>query len=474
MARPEYDLVVIGGGAGGLVVAAGGAALGAKVALVEKDRLGGDCLWHGCVPSKTLLKSARVAHAMRHADRFALTPADPHPDLAAVMERVANVIGGIAPHDSPERFRALGVEVIQGSGRFVSPRAFEVGGRALTAENFVLATGSRPSLPPIPGLEHIPYLTNETLFDLREPVPRLIVVGAGPVGCEMAQAFRRLGSEVTVVDLAPRILPQEEPDLADAVFAQLRDEGIVFHLGASAREVSGRAGDIRLGIAAQDGSVPTVTGTHLLVAAGRTPNIEGLALDAAGVAVVRGRIHHDGLRTSNRRIHLVGDVAGGQYTHVAEHHAGIVLRHALFRQFWARASVVIPHCVYTEPELAQVGLPESAAREQRIVHRSFVIAYEQIDRARTESAAAGFAKIVVDPRGRLLGAGIVGAQAGELIAEFALAIEKGMKAADLSAVVHAYPTFAQINRRVADQHRNARLTPGARRWVQRLFRLRGA
>ena len=205
MAKPEFDLVIIGGGSGGLVVAAGGAALGAKVALIEKHRLGGDCLWTGCVPSKTLIKSARIAYEMRHADRWALSPADPRPDLARVMERVAAVIREIEPHDSPERFRGLGVDVILGSGRFVGPAAFEVDGRRLTARHFVIATGSRPALPPIAGLAEAPYLTNETVFDLREPVPHLCVIGAGPIGAEMAQAFRRLGSDVTVVDMAPQL-----------------------------------------------------------------------------------------------------------------------------------------------------------------------------------------------------------------------------------------------------------------------------
>ena len=231
MAKPEFDIVVIGGGAGGLVVAAGGAQLGAKVALVERHKLGGDCLWSGCVPSKTLIKSARIAHQMRHADRWALAPANPQPDLARVMERVARVIAGIEPSDSPARFRGLGVDVILGSGRFVSPEAFAVAGRTLTARNFVVATGSRPTLPPIAGLADVPYLTNETLFDLREPVPHLVVIGAGPIGCEMAQAFRRLGSEVTVVDLGPQILPREDPDVAAVVHARLVAEGVRFHLG---------------------------------------------------------------------------------------------------------------------------------------------------------------------------------------------------------------------------------------------------
>ena len=229
MASPEFDIVVIGGGSGGLVVAAGGSTLGAKVALVEKHKLGGDCLWYGCVPSKTLIKSARIAFEMRNAQRWALTPSDPQPSLARVMERVREVIAGIEPFDSPERFRGLGVDVIFGEGCFTSPDAFEVNGRRLTAKTFVIATGSRPAVPPIPGIETVPYLTNETVFDLREQVPSLIVIGSGPIGCELAQAFRRLGSEVTVVDIASSMLPREDPDLAAVVHRQLVAEGVRFH-----------------------------------------------------------------------------------------------------------------------------------------------------------------------------------------------------------------------------------------------------
>jgi pyruvate/2-oxoglutarate dehydrogenase complex dihydrolipoamide dehydrogenase (E3) component len=261
MPKPEFDIVVIGGGSGGLVVAAGGAALGAKVALVEKNRLGGDCLWYGCVPSKTLIKSARVAHQMRHADRWALVPTAPHPDLAHVMERVADVIKGIEPSDSPERFRSLGVDVLFGAGRFIGRDTFEVNGRKLTAKTFVIATGSRPSIPRLPGIDTTPYLTNETVFDLREPVPSLIVVGAGPIGCEMAQAFRRLGSDVTVVDIAPRILPREDADAAAVVFAAMSAEGIRHHLGASILSCEGHRGDVRVVVRLADGT-PTVLVGH--------------------------------------------------------------------------------------------------------------------------------------------------------------------------------------------------------------------
>jgi pyruvate/2-oxoglutarate dehydrogenase complex dihydrolipoamide dehydrogenase (E3) component len=473
--RPDFDLAVIGGGAGGLVVAAGGAALGAKVALVEKDRLGGDCLWHGCVPSKTLIKSARIAHQMRHADRWAIPAVAPHVDLAAVMERVAGVIGGIAPHDSPERFRGLGVDVIFGAGRFVGRDAFEVDGRRLTAKHFVVATGSRPAVPPIPGLDGVPYLTNETLFDLREDVPRLIVVGAGPIGIEMAQAFRRLGSEVTVVDLADRILPREDADMADVVRRALDAEGVRFRLGATIASVDGRAGDVRLLLRGTDAHVESVAGTHLLIATGRKANVDGLGLDAAGVEVEHGRIVHSDLVTTNPRILVIGDAAGGhQFTHVAEHHAGVVLRRTLLRLTWTKPSTVVPWCTYADPELARVGLSETEAKHQGVAHRVYRFPFAEIDRARAEGETEGCAKLVTDPKGRLLGAAIVGAHAGELIAEAVLAMNSGLKASALSGAIHVYPTLAQVNRRAADQRMKEALTPSSKAWIRRLFGLQGS
>jgi len=474
----EFDLAVIGGGAGGLVVAAGGAKLGAKVALIEKDRLGGDCLWHGCVPSKTLIKSARVAHTMRHADRWALSPADPKPDLARVMERVAGVVAGIAAHDSPERFRAMGIDVIHGSGKFVSPGAFTVDGRTITAKNFVLATGSRPAIPPIAGLAYVPYLTNETVFALREPVAHLIIVGAGPIGSEMAQAFRRLGSAVTVVDMAGKILPREDADVAAVVQRRLEAEGVRYRLGISVgggTPGEAHAGRIRMTVRTANGAVEQIAASHLMIAAGRVPNIDGLGLDAAGVRVENGRIAVDDvLGTTNPRVHVVGDVAGAHpFTHVAEHHAGVILRQTLFRMRWTRPSAVVPWCTYTDPELARVGLSETDARAHGIVHRVYRFPFEDVDRARADGETEGFAKLVTDPRGRLLGAAIVGADAGELIAECVLAIEKRMKAADLSAAIHTYPTRSQIARRAADQRRKESLTPASRTWMRRLFSLRG-
>ncbi len=475
MAKPEFDIVVIGGGVGGLVVAAGAATLGAKVALVEKNRMGGDCLWYGCVPSKTLIKSARVAYAMRHADRWALRPADPAPDLAQVMERVRSVIAGIEPNDSPERFRGLGVDVTFGDGHFTAPDAFDVNGRKLTGKTFVLATGSRPAIPPVAGLEATPFLTNETLFDLREAVPSLLVVGSGPVGSELAQAMRRLGSDVTVVDIAPRILPREDDDLAQVVHQQMRAEGIRYCLDTTILRVEASDGATAMTIKGRNGEENTLGATHLLLAAGRRPNIEGLGLDAAGVRVAEGQVVVDAwLRTTNPRIYAIGDVAGGsQFTHLAEHHAGIVLRHVIFKLKWTKPSTIVPWCTFTDPELARVGLSETEAQAMGIEHRVYRFPFSNIDRARTDDEMQGFGKLVTDRRGKLLGAAIVGSNAGELIAECVLALSQGLRTKDLSAAIHAYPTLADVNRRAADQRLKEGLTPSAARWIRRIFGLRG-
>lgn len=479
MMKPEYDLCVIGGGAAGLVVAAGGAGLGAKVLLVEKDRLGGDCLYYGCVPSKTLLKSAKVFRQRQAAaaDLYGLpAPAASGPArIPDVMRRVQQVIAGIEPHDSPERFRSLGVEVLLEGGKFIDPRTFEAGGRKITARRFVLATGSRPVLPPIPGLDRVPCLTNETVFSLGEDVPSLVVVGAGPIGCELAQAFARLGTRVTVIALEPRVLMREDADAAAVVQASLEHDGIAFELGATPVEVSGTTGRITTRFERADGSTDTIESTHLLVAAGRAINTEGLGLAEAGVEVIKGRITNDErLRTTNHDIFVAGDAAGRQqFTHVAEHHAGVVLRNALFRLPAKVESRVVPWCTFTEPEIARVGLSEAEAGAQGLAFESYRFDFADLDRARAEGETDGFARILTDRKGRLLGATLVGAHAGEAIAEYALAMAKKMKASDISGVIHVYPTFAQINRRVADQRLKASLTPGARRWIRRLFGLRG-
>ena len=291
MTLPEFDICIIGGGAAGLVTAAGGATLGAKVALVEKhpDGMGGDCLHYGCVPSKTLLRSAKVAHLMRTADRYAISSVTPQIEIGKVMQRVAGVIAGIQPNDSPERFRGLGVDVMFGEGMFIDRNTFSVAGRNITARNFVIATGSRPGVPPIPGLNDVPFLTNETVFKLNESVASMIVIGAGPIGCEMAQAFARLGAKVTVVDLSPTLLPREDADLAAVVRHQMEADGIVFHLGVTPTKAERQNGGIALTIKDQAGQENTLVASHLLVAAGRKVNSEGLGLEAAGVQIEKGR-----------------------------------------------------------------------------------------------------------------------------------------------------------------------------------------
>ncbi|MDO8438553.1 MAG: FAD-dependent oxidoreductase [Nitrosomonadaceae bacterium] len=475
MSKPEYDLCVIGAGSAGLVAAAGAAAIGAKVVLVEKRKMGGDCLNYGCVPSKALLHSAKVAQTLRSAAAAGIDAHLPEIDLAHVMQRVRSVIQTIEPHDSPERFRSLGVEVIFGAGKFTGPQGFEVNGRTFSARKYIIATGSRPSVPDISGLNSVPYLTNETVFDLAESMPRLIVLGGGPIGVELAQAFTRLGSQVLLVDYQQRILKNEDQELAEVVEARLRHEGATLHLGATPLRFEGEAGRIRLLIKTTDGVEQWLESSHLLVAAGRRANIEDLGLAAAGVQVNNGRIVTDKrLRTANSDIYACGDVVGPyQFTHMAEHHAGIALRGALFHLPAGIEERVIPWCTFTDPELARVGLSETEAKARGISYQAYTFPFKEIDRAITDGETAGLAKILVAPNGKLLGATIVGPNAGELIHEYVLALAKNMKVSDLANMIHIYPTLAQINRRVANQQFKSRLTPTVRRWIKFLFKLRG-
>ncbi|MBI3575858.1 MAG: FAD-dependent oxidoreductase [Gammaproteobacteria bacterium] len=473
--RTEFDLCVIGGGAAGLVIAAGGAKLGAKVALVEKRELGGDCLRYGCVPSKALLHAAKIAQTMREASRAGLTSHEPAVSLADVMQHVQSVIYRLEPNDSPERFRGLGVNVIFGAGQFLDRETFKVNGRTITARRFVLATGSRPIIPSVEGLETTPYLTNETIFDLHQPVPHLLVLGAGPIGIELAQAFRRLGSEVSVIGTAPQILPREDADMASVVQERLAAEGIDLHLSCTVRHISNVADKISISIKTRDERILQIHGSHLLVATGRAPNVEDLGLEAAGVALENGRPKIDArLRTTNRRIYACGDLAGPYlFTHMAEYQAGVVLRNALFHMPAKAQTRVVPWCTFTDPELARVGLSEAEAVRAGISHSVYRFPFADVDRAVADGEPTGCAKIVTDRRGRLLGAAIAGAHAGELIHEYALALSKNMKVSDLAGVIHIYPTLAQINRRVAEQRLKEGLTPARRRWLQRLFGLRG-
>ncbi|MBI1238541.1 MAG: FAD-binding protein [Alphaproteobacteria bacterium] len=447
--RIKADICVIGGGSGGLSLAAGAAQLGQKVVLIEKGKMGGDCLNYGCVPSKALIAASKRAHAFRASAEFGIAPAEPVIDFRRVHDHIHEVIAAIAPIDSVERFEGLGVTVIQAPARFTGPMEIEAGGKTIRARRIVIATGSRAGVPPIPGLSEVPYLTNETLFD-NVALPRhLIIIGAGPIGMEMAQAHRRLGAEVTVLDAGPA-LAKDDPELTKIVLDRLRHEGIVLRESVKIARVAGTDGAITVTLSGDAGE-ETITGSHLLVAAGRVPNVEGLDLEKAGVRYSRRGIEVDSrLRSSNKKIFAVGDVAGGlQFTHVANYHAGLVIRNVLFRFPASQDTRAIPWCTYTDPELAHVGLTEEEARKSHGQVTVLRWHLKENDRAQAERETEGLAKIVVDKRGRILGASIVAPGAGDLIQVWVLAITKKLKIADVQAMVVAYPTLGEISKRAA-------------------------
>ena len=475
MAKKDYDLCVIGGGSAGLVSAAGAASLGAKVLLIEKHRLGGDCLYTGCVPSKTLIHSAEIAHKIKTAAKFGLTAQLDPINQASVMERVADVIKTIEPNDSPERFRAMGIEVIFAEAQFIAKDRLLVDGREVTARNFVLATGSRPFVPPIPGLDTVDYFTNETIFDIKDNIPHLLVVGSGAIGCEMAQSFARLGTKVSLISNTG-LLPIEDPDISSVLEQQFIADSIDLHLNMMVSNMENTKSGIRVKIKSDfHDDIKWIEGSHLLIATGRRSNVENLGLDKAGVEVEKGRLKVDSrLRTTNKHIYACGDVAGPYlFTHMAEHQAGIVLRNALFHLPAKAQNSKIPWCTFTAPELARVGLSEQEAKHQDIEHRVYQFPFSEIDRGIAEGSTDGMAKIITSPKGKLLGACIVGPHAGELIAEYVLAISQGMKVSALSNTIHIYPTLAQINRHVADQRLKESLTPTRKHWIKWIFNLRG-
>ena len=450
------DLCVIGAGSGGLSVAAGAVQMGASVVLIEGHKMGGDCLNYGCVPSKALIAAAKAAHAHRSSAPFGVAAHEPEVDYAAAMEHVQSVIRGIEPHDSVERFEGLGVKVIQDYARFTDNRTVEVGGQVIRPRRFVVATGSSPVILPIPGLDETPYLTNETLWDLRELPRKLIIIGGGPIGLEMAQAHRRLGSEVVVLE-AFKAMGKDDPEVAAVALQKLRGEGIDIREGAKAEAVSGTEAAITVTLEGGE----SIEGSHLLLAVGRKPNTERLDLDKAGIDHDRrGITVTKGLRSvSNSRVYAIGDVAGGlQFTHVAGYQAGLVIRSALFRLPVKNRTDLIPWVTYTDPEVAHVGLTEAQAREEygdKVEIARFDMA--ENDRARAELKTDGFAKAVIGKRGKILGCSIVGASAGELIQPWALAISKGMKVGDMAGHVAAYPTLGEVSKRAAGAYFTPRL-----------------
>jgi pyruvate/2-oxoglutarate dehydrogenase complex dihydrolipoamide dehydrogenase (E3) component len=407
--------------------------MGAKVVLLEPGEMGGDCLNYGCVPSKALLAAAARTPRLTYAE---------------AMEAVRRAIAAIAPNDSIERFEGLGVRVIRERGRFVGPHTVATGeGTQIRARRFVIATGATALLPPIPGLADTPFLTNETLWELRDLPSHLLIIGGGPIGCEMALAHARLGSKVTVIELAS-ILPKDEPELVDLLRRQLAAEGVEFREGVSATAVEG-AGDV-VALALSDGT--RIAGSHLLVAVGRKPGVNGLNCEAAGIELERGAIKTDaGMRTSNRRVFAIGDVAGGpQFTHAANYQAGIVIKRALFRLFWSKAEHgQMPWVTYTDPELAHIGLTEAQARARHRELRVLQSPFSENDRAVATGVTAGLVKVITTPRGRILGASILGAHAGELILPWCLAIQNKLKIGAMAQVVAPYPTLSEASKRAA-------------------------
>jgi len=463
------DLCVIGAGAGGLSVAAAAAALGVPVVLIEKGRMGGDCLNYGCVPSKALLAAARRVADMRTASDLGVNAAAVRVDFPAVAQHVRDTIAALAPNDSAARFTGLGVRVIAGSAQFADRETVTVDDRfTIKARRFVIATGSTPSVPRIPGIAQTPFFTNETIFDLALQPEHLLIVGGGPVGVELAQAFRRLGSTVTVIEAASP-LGKDDPECAAVVLAALERDGVVFRSGVRLVKVAGAS---TIQVTLSGGEV--IEGSHLLIAAGRTPTIEGLGLERAGVATTPHGITVDRhLRTTNKHIYAIGDVIGGlQFTHVANDHAGIVIRHALFRLPARIRYDAIPWVTYTDPELAQVGLTEDQARRAGHAVRIVRWPYHENDRARIERASGGHIKVVTNRRGRILGATIVGRDAGELISIFTLAITQRLNIRALAGFIVPYPTLAEIGKRAAMSHFTPSLTsPMVRRiigWLRRL------
>jgi pyruvate/2-oxoglutarate dehydrogenase complex dihydrolipoamide dehydrogenase (E3) component len=472
----DFDMIAIGGGAAGLTAAGISAALGAKTALVEAEKLGGDCTWYGCVPSKTLLKAAKVAHSIRTADRYGLQASAPQFLFSDVMEHVHATQSRIYEEaDAPPVLEKFGVEVVTARARFVDPHTIECmdrGGRSsrVTSRYFVVATGSMPKIPPIEGISSTDYLTNETVFSLSSLPRKLIVIGAGPIGIEMGQAFRRLGSEVVVLDFVDRILPRDDPELTAILQQRLASEGIQFLLGRRVERIEGTSGKR----VTADGTV--IEGDSVLLAAGRRAAIDGLDLDRAGVKLGKSGIAVDRhCRTSARHIYASGDVTGlFQFTHMAEHMSKVAVTNALLHLPVSLQTRNVIWCTYTDPELAHLGLTEQDLQARGRRFDTYRFPFTKIDRAVTEGETTGLIKVFARRLGKILGVSILGAQAGEMIGEYALALRHGVTLRQIAGTIHPYPTYGLGNRRAADQWYVRRQSPIFVKWLQRIFGYRGS
>lgn len=449
----KVDFCVIGAGSGGLSFAAGAAQMGASVLLLEHNKMGGDCLNYGCVPSKALLAAAKVGHGARDAKKFGWSFSPSSLDFQQVHNHVHNVIKAIAPHDSVERFESLGVRVIQEEGKFIDPSTVETNHHHIQAKRFILATGSSPFIPPIEGLQTVPYLTNETLFDLKELPQHLVIIGGGPIGIEMAQAFKRFGSRVTVLE-AFTALPKDDPHFTTRLLSLLRQEDITIEEHVKINQISSEEKIIKIVYSNEEGVSLNLDASHLLVATGRRPNIQSLNLDAAGInASPKGIIVNPALKTSNPRVYAIGDCTGGyQFTHVANYHAGLAIRNSIFRLGAKVQTKAIPWVTYTDPELAHVGFLESQLQNQKMAYKVLQMSLEENDRAQAERRTEGFIKVLVNPKGRVLGATILGPHAGDLIFPWVIAIQNNLKISTLAGTIAPYPTFNEINKQIAGRY----------------------
>lgn len=471
------DICVIGAGSGGLVIASAAAAFGVDVVLIEKGKMGGDCLNYGCVPSKAIIASAKHAYSMKEAGKFGVhvpgaknddAKVTPKVNFGEVHDHIHSVIDTIAPMDSPERFEAMGVTVLLEAARFTDAKTVVCGDKTIKARRFVVATGSQAFVPPIPGLDTVDYETNETLFDRKKAPGHFIVIGGGPIGMEMAQAHRRLGAKVTVVE-GLKALGNDDPELTAILLDQIRDEGIDILEGAKVTSVDKlSSGKIAVNVETEDGE-ETIEGDTLLVATGRAATVDDLGLDKAGIDHTKKGIKVDNkMRTSNSRVYAIGDVAGGlQFTHVAGYHAGLVIRSILFRLPAKENTHIIPWCTYTQPELSQVGHTEASAKKAIGDITILRWPYAENDRAQAEKKTTGLIKVIARKNGKIEGASIVGEAAGEMINMWALAISQGMKVKDIAGYVPPYPTMTEIGKRAATSF----YTPSTKNpWVRRVIR----
>ncbi len=466
----RYNLVVLGAGTAGLVCAVGAAGLGARVALVESHLLGGDCLNYGCVPSKALIASSRVRSEVLAGGHFGITAGQALAEFPRVMERLRRLRAEISQHDSVQRLSGLGIDVFLGRGRFRDDSSVEVDGSVLRFSKAVIATGARAAVPPIPGLDQADFVTNETVFSLTELPPRWLVLGGGPIGCELAQALARLGARVTLVEMGPRLLPKDDPEAAAIIAQALGGDGVEVLVGSTVLSVSRDSGANRVQIRSREGLVERQV-ERILVAAGRLPNVSGLGLEQAGVSYdpLKGVVVNDRLQTTCRRIYAAGDVAmTHKFTHAADAAARLVIQNALFAGSRRLSSLIVPWCTYTSPEVAQVGITEAEATARGISITTIRIPFQQVDRAVLDGDAKGFLKIYLK-RGtdQILGATVVDREAGNLISEITLAMNCGTRLGRLADVIHPYPTRAEAVRKAADAYNRTRLTP----WVKRLMGL---